>query len=196
MPGASVRDVGGKHASFCARSQIARPRTRAHECIGDGALVPAPRTLASPSPCKVGWSDGGQQVPTSWGSSLEHQASVRSTELSFVAWQAGELAFSGGHRRWAFVDSVDDLGVVDAAEIHRGNGKVCVLDMRVIWQLGQGSRHRLSSVADWPRGWIRGGRVAEVARRAAGAERLPRARRPAGGRWFRSVRCPEGGAVR
>ena len=33
-------------------------------------------------------------------------------------------------------------------------------------------------------GWLRGGRVAEVARRAAGAERLPRARRPAGGPSF------------
>ena len=152
MPGASVRDVGGKHASFCARSQIARPRTRAHECIGDGALVPHRERsrVLRPARWLVRWrADGSHELGVFAGT----PASVRSTELSFVAWQAGELALSGGHRRWAFVDGVDDLGVVDAAEIHRGNGKVCVLDMRVIWQLGQGSRHRLSSVADW-RPWL------------------------------------------
>jgi hypothetical protein len=37
---ASVRDIGGKHASFCARSQIAGRRSRAHECIGDGVIAP------------------------------------------------------------------------------------------------------------------------------------------------------------
>ena len=44
------------------------------------------------------------------------------------------------HRRRSFVDGLDDLGVVDPSEVDRGDGEVGVLDMRVIWQLCQGSR--------------------------------------------------------
>jgi hypothetical protein len=39
------------------------------------------------------------------------------------------------HRWAAGVDSVDDLGVVDALEVDRGDAEVAVLDMRVIWSL-------------------------------------------------------------
>jgi hypothetical protein len=46
----------------------------------------------------------------------------------------------GDHRRWAFVDGVDYLGVVDAAQVNEGDGEVGVLDMRVMWQRRQGSR--------------------------------------------------------
>jgi len=43
---------------------------------------------------------------------------------------------SGDHRRWGFVDGVDDLGVVDAAEIHRGNGKVRVPELTLNHEQG------------------------------------------------------------
>jgi hypothetical protein len=36
------------------------------------------------------------------------------------------------HRGAAGVDGVDDLGVVDALKVDRGNAEVGVLDMRVI----------------------------------------------------------------
>ena len=43
------------------------------------------------------------------------------------------------HWCWAFVDGVDDLGVVDPLQVDRGDREVRVLDMRVIWQACRGS---------------------------------------------------------
>jgi hypothetical protein len=108
-----------------------------------------------------------------------------------------EAGAGGDCRRWPSVDGADDLAAVDALQVDAGDAEVRVLDMRVIWRLCPGSRSWAVSVAGWHPGWRRGGRGAEVAWRAAGAERLPRARRPAGVRSFRLGSVVfEGGAVR
>lgn len=105
-------------------------------------------------------------------------------------WQSGggfEAAGCRDHRGGPLVDGVDDLGAVDPAQIRRGDPEMHVLDMRVIWRpagssRGGGLRAGLAGVLVTR--WVRsGGRP-----RAAGAERLPRARCPAGGRSFRSIR--------
>jgi hypothetical protein len=52
----------------------------------------------------------------------------------------GPQARAGGDdRRGAVMDGVDDLGVVDPLQIDAGDPEMGVLDMRVIWQLGQGT---------------------------------------------------------
>jgi len=48
---------------------------------------------------------------------------------------AGEGWTGGNHRCWPLVDRVDDLGVVDPAQISGGDPEIGVLDMRVIWPL-------------------------------------------------------------
>ena len=45
------------------------------------------------------------------------------------------------HRCASGVDRADDLLGVDPLEVHAGRRDIRVLDMRVIWQVGQGSRH-------------------------------------------------------
>lgn len=50
---------------------------------------------------------------------------------AFRRWSApeNEAGCRGDHRGWAFVDSVDDLGVVDAAQVGRGNPEVGVAEL-------------------------------------------------------------------
>ncbi len=45
-----------------------------------------------------------------------------------------ELPTSGDHRLGSLVDGMDDLGVVDSAEVSGCDREVGVLDMRVIWR--------------------------------------------------------------
>jgi len=46
----------------------------------------------------------------------------------------------GDHGFRSLVDGLDDLGVVDTAEVSGCDCGIDVLDMRVIWQLCRGSR--------------------------------------------------------
>jgi hypothetical protein len=46
----------------------------------------------------------------------------------------------GDHRCGAFVDGVDDLGVVDPAQIHRGDRKVGVAELALDDEQGTPSR--------------------------------------------------------
>ena len=50
-----------------------------------------------------------------------------------------ELLTGGDHRCRAFVNGLDDLGVIDSAQVRGCDGEIGMLDMRVIWQLCQRS---------------------------------------------------------
>jgi hypothetical protein len=75
-----------------------------------------------------GRSDDGPTAPTSWA--LRWDASLSEGRRFFLRRLAGWRAcFERDHRRWTSVGGVDDLGVVDAAETQRGNGKVRVPEL-------------------------------------------------------------------
>jgi hypothetical protein len=46
-----------------------------------------------------------------------------------IAWRGGEETLRGDRRRWTFVDSVDDLGVVDPTQVHGGDREVGVSEL-------------------------------------------------------------------
>ena len=118
--GASRPVLSGKGAS-CGRSTLRLTGRGWRDPIGDETFVArrGRSRVLRPARWPVRWrADGSHELGVFAGT----PASVRSAGPSFGAWQAGQPALSGDHRRWAFVDGVDDLGVVDAAEIHRGNG--------------------------------------------------------------------------
>src|SRR5215211_2657896 len=73
-----------------------------------------------------------------------------------VAAAVPERAIDGDHRRAAGVDGVDDLGVVDALEVDRGDAEVGVAELA----LDDDQRHALA-------GHLDGMRVAELVRRKA-----------------------------
>src|SRR3954452_2904906 len=73
-----------------------------------------------------------------------------------VAASRRERAIDGDHRRAAGVDGVDDLGVVDALQIDRGDPEVGVPELA----LGNDQRHALA-------GHLDGMRVAQLVRREA-----------------------------
>jgi hypothetical protein len=68
-----------------------------------------------------------------------------------------ERAVDGDHRCAAGVEGVDDLGVVDALELDRGDAEVGVLDMRVMWQSGQGPAVTLGLALALKTRWARSG---------------------------------------
>src|SRR3990170_1404456 len=73
-----------------------------------------------------------------------------------VAASRRERAMYGDHRRAAGVDGVDDLGVVDALQIDRGDAEVGVAELA----LDDDQRHALA-------GHLDGVRVAQLVRRKA-----------------------------
>src|SRR5215218_11291946 len=89
--------------------------------------------------------------PGSWPPATKSPASPRP-----VAASVRERAVYGDHRRAAGVDGVDDLGVVDALEIDRGDPEVGVAELA----LDDDQRHAFA-------GHLDGVRVAELVRRKA-----------------------------
>jgi hypothetical protein len=53
---------------------------------------------------------------------------------------AGELSAGRDHRLGALAHGLDDLGVIDPAEVPGRDGEIGMLDMWVIWELSRGSR--------------------------------------------------------
>src|SRR5262245_59517344 len=92
----------------------------------------------------------GPATPTSAGG--EEVASLPAA----VAASVRERAINGDHRRAAAVDGVDDLGVVDALEVNRGDSEVGVAELA----LDDDQRHAFA-------GHLDGMRVAELVRREA-----------------------------
>src|SRR5215212_8730553 len=96
--------------------------------------------------------------PPGWRSATFRGSAARKSPVSPppVAASAPERAVYGDHRRAAGVDGVDDLGVVDALQIDRGDAEVGVAELA----LDDDQRHALA-------GHLDGVRVAQLVRREA-----------------------------
>ena len=131
-----------------------------HQAPRRPARTPRPRRHAAGGQRRVGlkriFLSGSTRVPTEWSAKAVAVA-MRDMEQRRGGCRSESLRWADrDHRRAAGVDGVDDLGVVDALEIDRGDAEVAVAELA----LDDDQRHALARQLD-------GVRVAQLVRRKA-----------------------------
>jgi hypothetical protein len=122
---AQLRSRRGRHVS---RTVSAAPRGRKARTSRTIAFAHSPPTSA-----RLHWRHFGGRAwlgelarPGDDHPSLEGRA-INDPPEGAASGRDREAVRGRYHRRWAFVDGVDDLGVIDSAQVHRRDRKVGVL---------------------------------------------------------------------